>query len=238
MLVTLDHTEPVADHITSFHFKPERSLQQTAGQFIELSISHPNPDKRGIKHWFTLSSSPTEDLPAITTKFPADGQTSTFKQALQALNPGDQVMMSDPMGDFVLPKDKSIPLVFIAGGIGVTPFRSIIKWLLDSGEKRDISLLYAAGSLPEVAFRDLFKEYGVEPVIVLSKPDAAWKGQSGYLSAEKILEVAPDKPNQLYFLSGPEPMVEALVKDLEAAGVDKRRLVGDYFPNYVDDVTK
>lgn len=238
MLVTLDHTEPVADHIISFHFKPERQINQTAGQFIELTIPHPDPDKRGIKHWFTLSSSPTEAMPTITTKFPAEGPVSSYKQALQALSPGDQVMMSDPMGDFVLPKDKSIPLVFIAGGIGVTPFRSILKSLIDSGEKRDITLLYAANALPEVAFQDLFKQYGLHPIIVLSKPDAGWKGETGQLSSQRILELAPDKPGQLYFISGPEPMVEALVKGLAAAGVDKRRLVGDYFPNYPDNVTK
>jgi ferredoxin-NADP reductase len=238
MLVKLDHSEPVADHIQSFYFQPERPIKHTAGQFIELTITHPNPDSRGQKHWFTVSASPTEDMPAITTKFPAEGQTSTYKQALQALKPGDEVMMSDPMGDFVLPKDKSIPLVFIAGGIGVTPFRSMIKYLLDTGEKRDITLLYAANTLPEVAFRDLFAEYGLEAKIFLSKPDTAWKGETGQLTAQRILEMAPDKPGQLYFASGPEPMVEALVKGLQDAGVDKRRLVGDYFPNYPDNVTK
>jgi ferredoxin-NADP reductase len=228
MLVTLDHTEPAADHITTFYWKPERAIRYTAGQFIELTVPHDNPDKRGIKHWFTLSSSPSEPLPSITTKFPFEGPTSTFKQTLQSLKPGDKVMMSDPMGDFVLPKDAATPLVFIAGGIGVTPFHSMIKWLLDNGEKRPIKLLYAANSQKEVAFDDLFKQADIEFTYVL-------KDKGDLLTADKILELAPDSPNQLYFISGPEPMVEALVKGLAEAGIDKRRLVGDYFPNYPDD---
>lgn len=231
MRVTLDHTEPIAKNITSFYFKPERLIRWTAGQFIELTIPHQHPDKRGQKHWFTLSASPSEKMPAITTKFP-EGQESTFKRALQGLQVGDELLMSDPMGDFVLPKDKSIPLVFIAGGIGVTPFRSIIKWLLDNQEQRTIHLLYAANTIEEVAFRDIFTAYGLPVTIILGQPPVDWKGEAGRLTADKILELAPNVDRKLYYISGPEPMVEALTADLKKSGVDGRRLVGDYFPNY------
>ena len=237
MLVTLDHTEPVADHIISFYFKPARPIRYTAGHFIELTLPIDKPDARGRKHWFTLSTSPSEELAAITTKFPTgDAQVSTFKQTLKSLKPGDQVMMSDPMGDFVLPKDKTIPLVLIAGGIGATPFRSIIKYLHDNQEHRTIQLLYAANTLEEVAFRELFTAYGLPVTIILSTPPAGWDGQAGRLTPKKILELAPDVDKKLYFVSGPEPMVEGLVKGLQGAGVEKRRIVGDYFPNYPDNI--
>jgi ferredoxin-NADP reductase len=196
-------------------------VRYTAGQFIELTIPHDNPDERGQKHWFTLSSSPTEPLPTITTKFPSEGPTSTFKQALQNLKPGDAVSMSDPMGDFVLPKDKTIPLVFVAGGIGVTPMRSMIKWLHDSQETRPITLIYAVADKKQLAFQPVFDEAGIEPVFLYER-----------LTPEKILELAPDQPGQLYFISGPEPMVEALVEGLTKSGISESRLVGDYFPNY------
>ena len=231
MLVTLERTENTADHIKSFYFKSDRPVRYQAGQFIELTIPHDNPDERGQKHWFTLSSSPSEERLAITTKLPKDRET-TFKQALEALKPGDQVMMSDPMGDFVLPKDKARPLVFIAGGIGVTPMRSMIKWLVDSQEQRTIQLIYAANNIDEVAFRDLFSNYGLPVTISLANPPAGWEGETGRLTPEKILELAPDVDNKLYFISGPEPMVESLVDGLQAAGVKKQHLVGDYFPNY------
>jgi ferredoxin-NADP reductase len=236
MRVIFDHSEPVAHNIISFYFKPPRKVRYTAGQFIELTLPHDNPDKRGHKHWFTVSASPSEDLLAITTKFPGEGQTSTFKQTLQKLKPGEEVLMSDPMGDFVLPKDKTIPIVFVAGGIGVTPMRSMVNWLVDEKEQRPIKLIYAANSQDEVAFADLFKVYGLPVAYVFTKPPKNWKGESGRLDAKRILELAPDKDNQLYYLSGPEPMVEAFVKDLAAAGIPSRRLVGDYFPNYTNSV--
>lgn len=236
MRVTFDHSEPVARNIYSFYFKPERDINFTAGQFIELTIPHDNPDSHGQKHWFTLSASPSEDLPAITTKFPDSAPVSTFKNALRHLKPGDEILMSDPMGDFVLPKDKSIPLVFIAGGIGVTPMRSMVKWLHDTNEHRTIQLIYAANSLEDVAFREIFAAYGLPVTLVLTNSPSNWKGETGQLNAERILSMAPDVDKKLYFVSGPEPMVEALVKGMAQAGVDKRRLIGDYFPNYANKV--
>lgn len=231
MRVTLDHTEDVAQNIRTFWWKPERPVRYTAGQFIELTIPHDNPDERGIKHWFTLSSSPSEPLLSTTTKH-ATENGSTLKEALFGLKPGDSVMMSEPMGDFVLPKDLSAPLVFVAGGIGITPMRSMVKWLLDNQEHRTIHLIYAANVLEEVAFRDLFNAYGNPTDIMLSNPPAKWEGLAGRLDGAKILELAPNVDKKLYYLSGPEPMVEALEKDLKNLGVDKRRIIGDFFPNY------
>lgn len=231
MKVTLDHTEVAAENIVTFWFKPAKPVRYVAGQFIEMTLPHDNADERGIKHWFTLSSSPSEELISITTKHAAD-RVSTFKQVLFALNPGDEITISEPMGDFVLPKDISRPLVFVAGGIGITPMRSMVKWLHDNQEHRTIHLLYAANSLEEVAFRELFNDYGCPTEIILTNPPSGWMGLTGHLDAAKILEIAPDVDGKLYYLSGPEPMVEALEKDLIDAGVDKRRIVGDFFPGY------
>lgn len=231
MRVTLDHVENVAQNIKTFWFKPERPLRHIAGQFIELRIPHQNKDKRGDKRWFTLSSSPTESLLSITTKLsPRDG--STFKQALLNLNSDSTITMSDTMGDFVLPKDQSIGLVFVAGGIGVTPMRSMIKSLYDKGEKRDITLIYGANQAAELAFTDLFDEAEIKFIPLVSEPSAGWKGETGKLSAERILALAPDYQNKYIYLSGPEPMVETLFKELQKLGVSKKNLLTDYFPGY------
>src|SRR5438128_2636442 len=139
MKVVFDHTqETIASSIKSFWFKPTRPVHYTAGQYIELKLPHDKPDNRGERRWFTLSSYPTEPLLSITTKFTDPG--SSFKRALLDMKQGQIINMSDPMGDFVLPKDDTIPLIFVAGGIGVTPVRSMIKWLSDKAEKRDIKL--------------------------------------------------------------------------------------------------
>ena len=113
-----------AENIVTFFFKPEQSVQYTAGQFVELTIPHNNPDKRGIKRWLTLSSSPKQALLSITTKFAST--SSSYKTALLKLEPGTELNMSSPIGDFVLPKLSQTPLIFVAGGIGITPFHSML----------------------------------------------------------------------------------------------------------------
>jgi ferredoxin-NADP reductase len=231
MNVTLDHIEDIATNIKTFWFKPERPVHYTAGQFTEMYLPHPNADERGQKHWFTISSSPTDPLISITTKFATD-RSSTFKQTLRALTPGAQLHLADPMGDFVLPKDKNIPLVFVAGGIGVTPMHSMIKYLDDTTEKRKITLLYGVAHQDEIAFSKLFEHADITFTPIVKEPHPGWKGEVGSLSAKRILEAVGDAQNTLIYVSGPEPMVEHFVDDLKSMGINKHRLVTDYFPGY------
>lgn len=233
MKAVLDHTEEVARNIKTFWFKPERKIRYIAGQFTELYLPHIDEDNRGSKRWFTLSSSPTEKLVSITTKY-ANDLSSSFKRALFALKPGSEITLADPMGDFVLPKDTSIPLVFVAGGIGITPVRSMIKFLYDTSEIRKVKLIYAARSWEEVAFRKLFNNQGLNPIYVISNPPAGYSGETAPLTAKQINTLTGDFKHALIYISGPEPMVETLIKDLKKLGVDNRRLISDYFPNYVN----
>jgi glycine betaine catabolism B len=223
MKVTLDHTEDIAQNIRTFWFKPEKKPHHVAGQFIELRIPHDQKDKRGDKRWFTLSSSPTEDLLSITTKL-TDPNGSSFKSALANLKKGTELSMASPMGDFILPKDPEIPLVLVAGGIGCTPYRSMVKYLHDTHQKRDITLIYAARSKDEIAFKNIFSVLGPQFKTVVEER----------LTAEKILDLSGHKPNQYIYLSGPEPMIEALEKDLKKAGVNKRQIHTDFFPGYLE----
>lgn len=231
MNVTFKGSEDTAHNIRTFRFKPEVPVRYTAGQFTEIHIPHANPDDRGIKRWFTLSSSPTEELLSITTKF-ASHQGSTFKRALSQLKPGTQLKLADPMGDFVLPKDKTIPLVFVAGGMGITPMRSMVKYLHDTQEQRDIHLIYAVTEEDELAFVPLFKAYNLKFTPVVKTPPPDYSGQTGSLSVDRILELAPDNGRSLIYLSGPEPMIEAFFKEFPSKGVSADRLVTDYFPGY------
>lgn len=230
MRVILKKIEPLTQTIKTFWMEPPKPFKYTAGQYIEMSLPHPNSDERGTKHWFTLSSSPTEPLLSITTRFSVPG--STFKKTLSNLRPGDSIDLSEPMGDFVMPIDPDIPMVFIAGGIGVTPFRSMVKWLIDSGKRRDIQALLAVTSPDDVVFKDLFQAAGIEPTLIISQPPVGWRGESGHLTAGKILKIIKDYYGKQIYISGPEPMVEALNDELQKSGIPKQQLVGDYFPGY------
>jgi len=233
MNVALDHTRAEAANITTFYFRPEQPVRYTAGQYIELTVPHPHPDKRGKKRWFTLSSSPTDELLSITTKYATD-RNSSFKKALFKLQPGAELHMADPMGDFVLPKLIQTPLVFVAGGIGITPFHSILAWVAVTGEQRPINLLYGVHTEDEIIFQETFQKAGVAPTIVVGDPSSAWGGERGRLTAELILSLGQPSEDALIYVSGPEPMVETLDKDLKKAGLRKHQFVGDFFPNYTN----
>lgn len=220
MKVRFVKKQPLTADVASFWLKPEKPVRYMAGQFIELKIPHEDADGRGVKRWFTLSSSPTDSLLSITTRIIKE--RSSFKNALNGLKPGSQLDMVSPMGDFVLPKDKTIPLFFVAGGIGCTPYHSMIKYLSDTGEKRDIQMLYMAHSADEVVFRDLFESY----------PGDNFEVTIGRLDANTILKKAKDPQRRLIYLSGPEPMIEALEAGIKKAGFNADHLRTDFFPGY------
>lgn len=227
MKVKFDHSEHVTDSINTFWFRPEHKVDYTAGQFIELYLEHPNHDDRGIKRWFTLSSSPSEELISITTRLSSE-TVSTFKQALWKLNPGDVVKMVEPMGDFVLPIDPSVPLLFTIGGIGITPVRSMVKWLKDNNQRREITLLYAAGKESELAFIDLFKQYGLRLETLVGASHEKTTAEF----VEHHVRFHEQKPHGLMYISGPEMLVESIVEHLKQHNITQEQLITDYFPNY------
>ncbi|HSW99612.1 MAG TPA: FAD-dependent oxidoreductase [Patescibacteria group bacterium] len=224
------HSDEIAKDIRSFWFKLEKPCKYTAGQFTELSLPH-TADKRGQRRWFTISSSPNDPLLSITTKF-TTGRSSTFKKTLRTLRPGDPVKLAEPMGDFVLPKDASIPLIFIAGGIGITPMHSMIKFLYDTHEQRNIQLVYATTTAEELAFLQLLQTYSLSLTTIVKHPLPPYSGLSGSLDTDRILTITTPTPETLIYLAGPEPMVELLTKGLIAKGISPQQIVTDYFHGY------
>lgn len=222
MNVTLHHVHDEAPTIRTFFFKPERPLRYVAGQFVELTVPHDNPDNRGTKHWFTLSSAPGHELVSITTKH-AD-KPSTFKQALWKLKTGDSVDMSEPMGDFVLPKDPNQPLVWVAGGVGITPFHSIVQWLVDTKQERKIQFLYSVHNKEDLVFAKTWDQPFISAQYIVGQPN---------LTAEKIVGLVDGIEGKQVFISGPEPMTEAIVEQFKKNfGMTQDQLITDYFPGY------
>lgn len=216
-------TESTTEHIISFYFEPTRSVNYIPGQFIEMKLPHEEVDDRGESRWFTLSSSPTEDLLAITTKIDPK-KPSTYMNTLRNLDVGSLVTMQLPMGDFVLPKDESIPLVWVAGGIGCTPFRSMLKYLCDRNKSRKITMIYATSDTSEIAFRKLFEKLGDCFHIIDTK-------RNGKLFPEQITTLV-NYIEPYYYLAGPEQMIESLQDSLIRTGIDKNHIHSDFFPGY------
>jgi ferredoxin-NADP reductase len=226
--ITFVNKQPHTPDICTYWFKPYQPLDYLPGQYVEVTVEHAPADERGPKRWFTLWSSPTEDLLAITTRHTPGG--SSFKQALAGLNPGQVIQISEAMGDFVLPKDETVELLFVVAGIGITPIRSMAKWLIDSGSSRPVTVLYAGRSFRDfVATTELAKaHFHVQKIT--ENPPADWPGTKGKLGAHNILELATKKP--LIYISGAEPMVKDLQSQLIAASFPAERIIIDDFPGY------
>lgn len=133
MGLTLLEKHPEAGDATSFIFKPETPLVWQAGQFLHYNLLHQNPDERKAERYFTIASAPFEQNIWLTTRHMEKG--SSFKAALFALPIGGNIEANGPEGDFVV-NDLAREFIFIAGGIGITPYRSI---LLDLDQRGRIS---------------------------------------------------------------------------------------------------
>ena len=231
MQVVLERVEKIRPDVWTFWFRPDARVRFEPGQFAEFRVPHADADERGDTREFSISSLPGEPVVTITTNF-ARTNGSSFKRALRALKPGDAITMAEPMGDFVLPKDNSIPLVFVAAGVGCTPYVSMIKWLIVRSEQRDIKLIYSARMPDDFIFQDLWQSYPLEFIPVITRPVGNWHGQSGRLNAAKILDLAGPAENKLIYLAGPQSMIEPLFDDLLALGLTRRQLLLDYFSGY------
>jgi len=223
----------IAPLIYEFWFESKKRFDFIPGQFLEWTVPHKKTDNRGIKRYFTIASSPTEENILLATKIPFE--SSTFKQNLKNIEIGEKIKVGKPQGNFILPEDEKQKLVFIAGGIGITPFRSMIKYLTNKNLKRDIVLFYAANLIEEFCFKDIFEKANIKTVYIVSNKNNvsdSWQGETGYLNEEIIKKHAPFWQERLFYVSGPEPMVRAMVKTLVEMGVSKNKIKKDYFPGY------
>lgn len=212
--------------VNSFIFEPMKKIQFKAGQYLQWMLPHPRPDSRGVRRYFTIASSPTEEFIMLSTKFYPN--LSTFKQALLKLEPGDEIIILDLEGDFTLPANSDKKLCFIAGGIGITPFRSMAKWMIDTSKSRDIVLLFSNKTKEDIVFKDILdksSEFGWKTIYVNTNSD-------GYIDENMIKQKVPDWKERLFFVSGPEPMVLAFEKILYGMGLSKSQVKRDYFPGY------
>lgn len=213
--------------------RPERSFAYKPGQYIEMTLPHSRADTRGLRRYFTLASSPTEQDLHLGIRYYDPG--STFKHALRQ-TPSTDMAFGQLGGDFVMPNDVSQKLAFIAGGIGVTPFRSMMKYLSDTNEARDVSLLYAERSPADIAYRDIFEEarrkLGLKTTYLLDESSGIPNSRQGRVSAQIIAETIPDYRERVFYLSGPQPMVHGVKHQLRELGIPWHNIKVDYFPGY------
>lgn len=237
LLLTLKDKIPVAPDIYDFVFTPDKSLKFKPGQYLEWTLGHPRTDNRGNRRYFTIASSPTEVDIRLGVKLYPDA--SSFKRNLFSLGLGDTIIASQLAGDFTLPKDLGKKLIFIAGGIGITPFRSMIKYLIDQNEQRPITLFYSTKTPDEIVYKDIFDEaeqrLGIKTVYALTDLNSildTWQGERGYISESMIIKYVPDYKECLFYISGPRAMVVTFEDLLKKINVKNSSIKKDFFPGF------
>lgn len=213
----------LAPNIYDFTFKPNKKPTFLPGQYMDWTLDGIKFNSRGNRRTFTIASSPKQEELHIGVRMYEP--SSEFKQKLLNLKKGDTVLGGHVAGDFVLPADHNKKLVFVAGGIGVTPFVSMMLHMTSTQTKRDITLFYFANKKEDIVFTDVIKKaekLGVKLVPMIG-PDAR-------LTQVVLENNVPNFKEREYYLSGPPAMVRVYKKALKDLKVAK--IHTDYFSGY------
>jgi glycine betaine catabolism B len=227
----------IAPDMYDLVFPLKRNVSFTPGQYMEWTLPHKHADNRGTRRYFTIASSPTEPELRIGVKIYQP--SSTYKQTLLQKTSSTMVA-GQRSGDFVLPKNTSRKLVFLAGGIGVTPFRSMLKYLIDKHQKRDIIVLYFNRHADEIVYRDVFdqavRQLGIRVYYPLTDKEHAppdWQSPLGRLDTTMLQTLVPDATERIFYLSGPPAMVDGFEALLKSNGIISNQIKKDFFPGFV-----
>lgn len=234
--------KPEARGTKTFFFERPKGFSYLAGQYIYITLPKLfYPDERGDTRHFTLSSSPTEDKFAITTRM---RETSGFKKTLDEMKDGEEVSISGPNGTFVLDNGKTeTPQVMIAGGIGVTPYRSIIKYVSDKNLNVPIHLIYSNSAPEEITFKKELDEIAahhpnIKVTYTITKPQPKaekWTGLIGRIDATMLKNLGTRHwalGTSRFWVCGPPAMASALDALLETLKVPYEHINSEKFTGY------
>ena len=233
--LVLERIEKTAAGCYDYVFKPHRPIVFSPGQYLDWTIHSRRADDRGNRRTFTIASAPSENHVRLGVKFYPN--PSAYKQTLLNMKPGDVVYGAQLAGDFVLPAAPEEKLAFIAGGIGVTPFRSMIQHMIDVGDFRIATLFYGNNKANEIAYVDVFnraeQELGLRTVYAVAEANHAQTNfHVGFIDADLIKREMPDYTERTYYISGPRSMVVKFEKVLAELGIAKAKIKTDFFPGF------
>ncbi|MDQ2685492.1 MAG: FAD-dependent oxidoreductase [Thermoproteota archaeon] len=221
-------------------------FEYTAGQYAYFNLDNVGNNDKGLIRHFTISSSPTENFIMLSTKI----RESQYKHRLSTLEVGDKVKVSRPEGEFVLPEDYSKPLIFLSGGIGVTPFRSMISYTTDKQLPLKIIMFDSNKNQQNILFKKEFDDWttlndNLKIIYTLSEEDSnensivggaeKWKGEIGRIDKELILRHVDTNMlgNSTFYVCGPPDMLKSMQSLLEnELEIPKERIKVEEFTGY------
>jgi ferredoxin-NADP reductase len=222
--------EPLASGTGAFHFEKPRGFRFKPGQTIDLTLPEVG------KHTFSLVSAPAEDRLTIATRL----RGSHFKRALGALVPGTAVTLEGPYGSLTLHGDAARPAVFVAGGIGITPFMSMLRHVAREAPTRPITLVWSNRRPEDAAFlgelRTLEKRlsaFRLLPTMTSLAPgEAGWTGRTGRIGEPLLREALGEGAKPVFYLTGSPDFVAAIRETLARLGVADDDLRSEEFFGY------
>lgn len=230
--IHLKESRDVAAGTGGFWFEKPEEFQFEAGQFVELTLA----GGPGEPHTFSLASAPEEDGLLIATRL----RDTEYKRALKKLAPGDEASVEGPYGKLTLPKDASRPIVILTGGIGITPFRSMVVHVVRAGLPHRIFLFYSNRRPEDASFLEELQALADEATHVrfiptMTAPETSereWKGETGRIGKELLDRVLGDEVSALYYTAGPPGMVRSMRQMLSDAGITASDIRSESFSGY------
>ncbi len=234
LILTLKEKLQLAPDVYEFVFAPARKLAFAPGQYMEWTLGHDDPDTRGNRRYFTIASAPTEKDLRLGVKFYPD--SSTYKQSMLDMDTDTEIVAAQLAGDFTLPDDRRQKLVLIAGGIGITPYRSMLKYLIDVHQARPITIFYSNKRVNDFVYTDVLEEahrkLGVKVVYTITDTinfPSSWRGRVGRVNETMIKQEVPDYRRCMFYVSGPTAMVDGMKAVLHHLHVPADHIKTDYF---------
>lgn len=235
--LTLVRSTPVAAATMAFYWEKPANFTFTAGQFGDFTLPHPaETDAEGNTRAFSFITAPHEPQLGVATRM----RDTAFKRSLQQLKPGDQIVLDGPTGDLRLHNNAARAAIFLTGGIGITPVRSILVDAAHRNVSHAIRVFYCnrrpedAAFLQELeALQRQLPNYQLIPT--MTQPATAkqpWSGETGHLTADVLRRHTAGAANPIYYVTGPERMVRAMNELLAKLGVDRDDVRTEEFPGY------
>ncbi len=235
MKAFIKNKKEVAKGTLRVEFTPEEKISGfQPGQHATFSlINPPETDAEGDSRIFSLVNSPNEkDFVAITTRL----RDTAFKRVLKDLPLKTEVEIEGIRGNFVLPENPDKPLVFMAGGIGITPFMSMLTYLAEEGLNYQVTLIYTNRDRESTAYFEELKKLAEGnkniKIIFTMTQDPNWSGEKRHIDKEFIKDYFADPNAQTYYLAGPPVMVKAVYEALISAGVLPANIKTENFAGY------
>lgn len=233
--IKLRSKEEVAAGTMAFHFDKPEGFHFKAGQFADYTIADPaETDAEGDTRGFSLGA-PCENDILFTTRM----RDTAFKRNMKKMAIGTELIFDAAYGSFTLQNNTNIPAVFLSGGIGITPMRSMILQATHDKTEHKIFLFYANKTPKDAAYLEELlaaekenPKFKMIPSMTDVEGSKDWKGETGFFTKEMLQKYIGDLLIPIYYISGPPTMVTSIRKTLSEAGIDDDNIRTEEFTGY------